>query len=199
MLPSPMPALSSSQLAHHWLAAARRPDIASQLQTIFTECADAIADRGPTCWASGRCCNFEQAGHLLYVTGLEAAFTLANFDWTPFSPASLPAPFPAFNTTPLTISASAPPPGQHPLTPALILASFDTACPFQASNLCGVHTIKPLGCRIYFCDKSAQDWQQALHEKLLANLRQLHDHQFIEYRYGEWRTMLKQILTAMSE
>jgi len=188
-----MSSLSGSQLAHHWLAAARRPDIAAQLQAIFTECADAIAARGPTCWASGRCCNFEQAGHLLYVTGLEAAFTLANFNWLPLSAAPAPA------RTPLTINSASSSADPSTLTPSQLLASIDKACPFQAANLCGVHTIKPLGCRIYFCDKSAQDWQQALYEKLLADLRHLHDQQAVEYRYGEWRTMLKQILTAMSE
>lgn len=194
----PMSSLSGSQLAHHWLASARRPDIASQLQAIFNECADAIAARGPTCWASGRCCNFEQAGHLLYVTGLEAAFTLANFNW--LRPVQSNALKGHAGGTLLTLTVAASPlPVPSSVTPAQLLASLDKACPFQAANLCGVHTIKPLGCRIYFCDKSAQDWQQALHEKLLTNLRALHDHQSIEYRYGEWRSMLKQILTAMSE
>jgi Fe-S-cluster containining protein len=69
-------------------------------------------------------------------------------------------------------------------------------CPFQVRNLCGVHSIKPLGCRLYFCDKSAQQWQNDLSERLLARIRALHDEQGIEYRYGEWREMLARFAAA---
>jgi len=56
--------------------------------------------------------------------------------------------------------------------------------------LCGVHAIKPLGCRVYFCDRSAQTWQHDLSERLLGMIRELHQRHAIEYRYGEWRQML---------
>jgi Fe-S-cluster containining protein len=63
-------------------------------------------------------------------------------------------------------------------------------CPFQVRNLCGVHAIKPLGCRVYFCDKSAQAWQGELSERLLGEIRGIHDRFAVPYRYGEWRAML---------
>jgi Fe-S-cluster containining protein len=63
-------------------------------------------------------------------------------------------------------------------------------CPFQVSNLCSVHSIKPLGCRVYFCDRSAQQWQQELSERSLQEIRAIHDEHGIPYRYGEWRSML---------
>jgi Fe-S-cluster containining protein len=63
-------------------------------------------------------------------------------------------------------------------------------CPFQVKNLCGIHAIKPLGCRVYFCDRSAQRWQEELSEAMLERVRSLHNRHGVEYRYGEWRQML---------
>jgi hypothetical protein len=57
-----------------------------------------------------------------------------------------------------------------------------------------VHALRPLGCRIYFCDQAAQGWQQDLSETLLARIRGLHDRFEVEYRYGEWRSMLGMFL-----
>jgi Fe-S-cluster containining protein len=69
-------------------------------------------------------------------------------------------------------------------------------CPFQVRNLCGVHESKPLGCRVYFCDASAEKWQQDLSERLLGDLRAIHDRHGVEYRYGEWRVMLNMFRKA---
>jgi len=142
-----------------WLAAARAPEICAGLKAVYQVIADQIEARGPACWASGRCCNFETTGHRLYVTGLEAAYTLTRVN--------------------------------RPLAQA----DLDTArargdCPFLSLNVCSVHTIKPIGCRVYFCDRSAQDWQKDLSERVLELVRKLHDRHAIPYRYGEWRGML---------
>lgn len=159
------------QLAADWLVDIHRPEVRAALESIYTDAASAIAARGPACWASGRCCNFEKHGHRLYVTGLEAAYCVASLPQTaPKQPASF-------------------------AEPKLRLMVLETArqsggCPFQVSNLCGVHAIKPLGCRLYFCDKSAQGWQNDLSEQLLARIRALHEQFTVEYRYGEWRDML---------
>jgi hypothetical protein len=142
-------------LARAWLEAAARDDVAAELEGVYDYIAAAVESRGPACWASGRCCHFEQAGHLLYVTGLETAY-------------------------------------------ALLKAGRDAAqraepggpCPFQEENLCGAHPARPLGCRVYFCDRSAQDWQRDLSERALITVRSLHERHGVEYRYGEWRAML---------
>lgn len=76
-----------------------------------------------------------------------------------------------------------------PIT-AVDLAVTRGDCPFLDSNLCTVHRIKPVGCRVYFCDASAQSWQEDLSERALTMVRTLHDRHGIEYRYGEWRQML---------
>lgn len=157
--------MGGEMLAPAWLAAANDPAIAARLESIYQLIADQIEARGPACWASGRCCNFQKTGHRLYVTGLEAAYAFARL------------------------------PRSQALTEAgLAAAEARGDCPFVISNLCGIHAIKPIGCRVYFCDRSAEDWQRALSENALTQIKSLHDEFRIEYRYGEWRAMLRQFL-----
>ena len=154
---------SPEDLAAAWLAAVDTPAVATELERVYAMAAEQIARRGPACWASGRCCNFRETGHLLYVTGLEAAYCVRRL-------------------------ASA---GRGRLSSGAVEAARAAGgCPFQVGNLCGVHAIKPLGCRVYFCDRSAQGWQHDLTERGLGMLRELHERHGIPYRYGEWRGML---------
>lgn len=60
-------------------------------------------------------------------------------------------------------------------------------CPFQVEGKCGAHGVRPLGCRVYYCDPNAQGWQQDIYEKYLDEIRKMHRHHGIEYRYMEWR------------
>lgn len=171
----------SDPAAHRsaWLRAAADPAISAALELVFAEAADAIAARGPACWASGRCCNFDAAGHRLYTTALEAAYTVVRL-------APPPAP-------PLPVAAVLP----HALAlPQIAAARARGGCPFQQANLCGVHTIKPLACRVYFCDRSAQDWQRDLSERLHERLRGLHAEFGVPYLYAEWRALLEIMATA---
>ena len=154
--------LPDASLRAVWLAAARDSTIAALLESIYADAATEIARRGPACWASGRCCNFERAGHRLYTTGLETAYTVIRLN------ASNP-----------TLTAE-----------ALAVSLSRGGGPFQVNNLCGVHTLKPLACRLYFCDRSAQTWQHELSEHLLDRLKRLHDMHQIPYRYAEWRHLL---------
>ncbi len=63
-------------------------------------------------------------------------------------------------------------------------------CPFQIGKLCGVHTIRPLGCRMFYCDPTAALWQQNLYEQLHASLKELHLKFDVPYFYIEWRRAL---------
>lgn len=151
--------------ARAWLAAAGDETVCGLIESVFAESAAEIAERGPACWASGRCCNFGVAGHRLYVTGLEAAYTVRRLD--------------------------------TPLTRASLDAAFERdGCPFQDANLCTVHTIKPLGCRTYFCDRSATAWQHELTERGVERLRAIHDMHRVPYRYAEWRWLLGVLIAA---
>lgn len=158
--------IDDAALIRAWRTAAADPAVASEIDALYAGVAARVAARGPVCWASGRCCNFARTGHLLYATGLETAHTLARLN--PDPPASHPS------LTPLTVAD----------------ARLRGGCPFQTANLCGVHAIRPLGCRIYFCDRTAQDWQQDLYEECLTRLRTIHDERGIPYRYAEWRSLL---------
>lgn len=151
--------------ARGWLDAARNEFLCAELETIYDEVRRETAAQKPVCVASGRCCRFEEYGHRLYVTGFEAAYTLAR------------------------------------LPSALTREALDDAraaggCPFQVENLCKVHTIKPLGCRTYYCDETAQEWQKDLTERMLGKIRALHDRHGLEYRYGEWRGMMGVVMEA---
>ncbi|MBC7835554.1 MAG: YkgJ family cysteine cluster protein [Phycisphaerales bacterium] len=182
------PELHDHQLAPHWLASVRRPEILADLESVYEGLAAAIAARGPKCWTSGKCCNFDAYGHKLYVTGLETAYTIERLS----APSTASAP-------PDESSAAATAPRWR--DGILRQSDIDDAlarggCPFQSGSLCGVHAIRPLGCRVYFCDPTAQGWQQDVYEKLLKDLRALHDRHGIEYRYGEWRQMLARFASA---
>ncbi|MEO0716414.1 MAG: YkgJ family cysteine cluster protein [Planctomycetota bacterium] len=151
--------------ARGWLDAAGDDTVAGLIESVFAESAAEIAERGPACWASGRCCNFGASGHRLYVTGLEAAYTMRRLE-SPLQSAALES------------------------------ATTRDGCPFQDANLCTVHTIKPLACRTYFCDRSAKAWQHALTERGVERLRAIHDMHHVPYRYAEWRWLLGVLMAA---
>jgi Fe-S-cluster containining protein len=63
-------------------------------------------------------------------------------------------------------------------------------CPFQINKLCTVHTFRPLGCRIFFCDETATDWQQSQYAAFHDELKRLHERLSVPYFYVEWRAGL---------
>ena len=65
-----------------------------------------------------------------------------------------------------------------------------TGCPFQSNKLCGVHAIRPFGCRMFFCDATATDWQNETYERFHTRLKVLHDELAVPYYYVEWRQAL---------
>jgi Fe-S-cluster containining protein len=78
--------------------------------------------------------------------------------------------------------------------PAPVAAAWDgTGCPFQANKLCGVHRIRPFGCRMFFCDATATEWQNETYERFHARLKTLHEQLEVPYRYVEWRAALREL------
>lgn len=55
-------------------SAARRPDVVAAMEAFFAELDAEIAARRPACVNRGLCCRFDEYGHRLYVTSLEAAY-----------------------------------------------------------------------------------------------------------------------------
>jgi len=66
-------------------------------------------------------------------------------------------------------------------------------CPFQVGKLCGVHDRRPMGCRLFFCDSTAAQWQRDSYERFHGELKQLHAKFGVPYHYVEWRTALAEL------
>ena len=168
-----MPAIEPEELdlVRGWLDAAARPEVSARLEAIYAMIADQVAARTPACVASGRCCNFESYGHRLYVTGLEAAWCVHRLG-----------------------------DGSPPLTPGSVEdAVARGGCPFQVGGLCGVHEIKPVGCRTFFCDPTAQAWQEDLTERAHGMVREAHQRAGVAYRYMEWRALLERFSLVLAQ
>ena len=153
----------SVELVEQWSSAAALREVREFFFAARATIDARVNKERPLCIASGACCNFEQHGHRLYVSGLEAAFTLLRLD----------------ACHGITLDARA------------IDASVTRGdCPFLVRGFCGAHAERPLGCRIYFCDERARVWQNELYETTHAGVQALHDTLAIPYRYMEWRAAL---------
>ena len=60
------------------------------------------------------------------------------------------------------------------------------SCPFLDDRSCSIHLVRPLGCRMFFCDPGATDWQQQLHETVLGSIKRYHRDMGIPYLYADW-------------
>jgi hypothetical protein len=63
-------------------------------------------------------------------------------------------------------------------------------CPFQVDNLCTARHVRPLGCRIYFCDPAFQEQQQDITERAVAELKRLADEFGTGWRYAPLHVFL---------
>lgn len=166
-----------------WFEVAQRPAIDSAIRQLYFELDREIAELRPTCWRSGRCCRFEAFGHRLYVTGLEVGWFLVNVR-------SAMGDVRSDDET-------------HRRLPVLHIEhrtsniAHSPACPYQIDGLCSVHTVRPMGCRAFFCQAGTEDWQRGLHERYLARFKALHEQHEIPYRYMEWRAALDESRRAM--
>lgn len=148
-----------------WREAAALPAVDTALRELYAELDAAVTAKGPTCWISGKCCKFDEFGHRLYVTGLEIAWFLSQ------------------------VKAGGPTSAAEERDDAIKLPQFAEhpgACPYQINGLCSTHVIRPLGCRIFFCQQGTEGWQQDLYEEFLQRLRELHEQRDLPYRYMDW-------------
>ena len=148
----------------------------SAVRSVYAAVGGEIERHRPTCAVSGRCCRFEEYGHRLYVTTLElAAFLSGRNEGRQGEGAEGP---PATSSR-LAILQSSP-------------SVWDVAgCPFQQGKLCGVHAIRPFGCRMFYCDPTSTDWQNDAYERFHGQLKQLHETLDVPYFYVEWRQALR--------
>jgi Fe-S-cluster containining protein len=66
-------------------------------------------------------------------------------------------------------------------------------CPFQEGRVCSVHSIRPFGCRMFFCDATSTAWQQDLYEGFHSQIKRLHETLQVPYAYVEWRAALAKL------
>ncbi|QQE11020.1 hypothetical protein JD969_16175 [Planctomycetota bacterium] len=186
---------SHSELWELWYHAASDPKISTEIVNFYNELSEEIRNIGATCLASGRCCKFETFGHRLYVTGLEIAWVLHQLIMRPKKQTDLYFPQDKTDDTDPSIHLNV-------LNTAAKSLNKDGSpidgCVYQIDNLCTIHEIRPLGCRIFFCDPSNQKWQNDLYEKYLNKLRDIHTKYDIPYRYMEWRTSLEEASKKIS-
>lgn len=158
------------ELVREWQQAIRRPEVAAAIEALHAEIAEEVAKRKPICLASGRCCNFDRYDHRLFVTGLDTVWCVESLRARSGPPATLPA---------------------------VAEARTRGDCPFLLDGrLCGAHIERPLGCRIFFCDRTARDWHEELYARTHAAFAVIHERFGVPYRYGEWRSMLELVLRA---
>ena len=151
-------------------AAAERPEVRAAVDDLYARVQREVDARRPLCVVSGRCCRFEEYGHRLFVTTLELAAFVHALDTA--------------TSEGLVASTS----------------RWDgTGCPFQVSKLCGVHPFRPFGCRMFFCDATSTEWQNAAYERFHSELKRLHETLGVPYAYVEWRQALRLIGVAREE
>ena len=60
----------------------------------------------------------------------------------------------------------------------------DHGCPYQNNGLCTARERRPLSCRIFFCDPEYANRQQAISERSIRRLKELHTAMELPWRYG---------------
>ena len=146
-------------------AASQRVDVSDAIGGVYHRLQTEIDRRKPICVASGKCCKFEEYKHRLFISTLELAKFLREWQSGTWSEEVVES-----------------------------LRRWDGAgCPFQIEQLCGVHLARPFGCRIFFCDQTATGWQHERYEQFHSEIKLLHQELNVPYFYVEWRQALKAI------
>ena len=175
-----------------WFDAVRRAEVDAAIRALHADLDRAVAERGATCWQSGDCCRFDDYGHRLYVTGLEAAWFLdqrmarereGDADRAVTGAVGPDAARGDEVAVRLPMATPAPPASSATACPA---------CPYQIDNRCTVHAVRPMGCRVFFCEPGTEDWQRDAYERFHARMQRLHTAHGLVYRYMEWRAALEQ-------
>ncbi|MEM6749427.1 MAG: hypothetical protein AAF612_03050 [Planctomycetota bacterium] len=155
-----------------WFEAAGRGEVSRRLERVQRG-VDARAAGRAVCRNSGRCCRFDDYGHRLYVSGLEAA-------WFVRRAAEMGDG-----------AAGGARPGRVPLPQwGQAIEADPGGCPFQRDRMCTAHAVRPFGCRVFFCDAEGEAWMERLYEDAHELVRRLHERAGLPYRFGDWRGLL---------
>ena len=172
-------------MVERWRELADHPAVAAFFAEARVRIAEVVRAQRPICLASGACCNFEKFGHRMYVSGLEAAFVVARIDAARRARAANPLRV-------LDVEAAR---GRGDC-PYLVTNANDPA----SRAFCGEHEERPLGCRIFYCDRGADgrgsEWQSDLYEAMHREVIVLHETVGAPYLYLEWREALAAVASG---
>jgi len=121
------------------------------------------------CDACGKCCDFAQFDHRLFVTTPELMYLAAYLG--------------AENVRPMTTGRGS--------TPRLCSGqvSLTTGCPYNIGGKCSVYEHRFSGCRIFSC-KGDTDFQSRLSEKAVKKFKAICEQFQIPYRYTDLATAM---------
>lgn len=188
---------ASDAEARRWIEAARDARVCAALESVYASIGEAIAERRPLCEASGRCCRFDAYEHRLYVTGLEAAYTLARLSPSGEGGARGGVALTINGVNTGCLEAGAADEAARPSVEDVEASVVRGDCPLLVGGLCGAHGVKPAACRTFFCDATASDWVIDATERAARAIRGVHDDHGVSYVYGEWRGLLRRIVPLM--
>jgi Fe-S-cluster containining protein len=66
------------------------------------------------------------------------------------------------------------------------------ACPFLRDGSCRVHAVRPMGCRTHFCRDEHRAEHEAVHERVLGELRAVCRRALLEWRYEPFLELLRE-------
>jgi len=119
-----------------------------------------IQAAGAVCANCGKCCDFDRFGHRLFVTTVEMVY------------------FEQGLRTELSGDGAA------------FSRPANGRCPYHQNGLCLGREFRPTGCRIFFCNGLAKQYQNELAEQVLERLRRLHEQFGAVYYYADLRDWL---------
>lgn len=169
--------------------AAADPILRARVAELYVRLNAEIAAAAPVCTNRGACCKFDTYGHLLFVTPAELAFFIA----------ASPAAETRSDQSPPGVAAAKgllqvlPPDAGRTTPDAAVSAARERSCPYQVGGLCTARERRPLGCRVFFCDPDAQEWQPLAYERYLTELKQIGAEAGLPYQYVEWLSALQQV------
>ena len=158
-IPAETPIVSVREAAQQWVQAnLDNADCLAAVAEVYRFLDSRIDAAVPSCDNCGRCCDFEQFGHRLFVTTLEMLYFVRGM-YRPDSPKD-PRPWPDLS---------------------------NGRCPHHQGDQCTDREFRPAGCRIFFCRTLPETFQNELTEQVLNQLRRLHEQFRAVYYYADLR------------
>ncbi len=138
-----------------------------KLQQIYTELAQEIStlERKPRCFNCGACCNFNYFDHIPFLTALEILHIQVGLT------------------------------ENRELHEIINQQTDENLCPFFLNQSCQAHELRPLSCRVYFCNLTYEKHQASeIYEKYHRKIQQLHEKSGIKYKYMPLVSNLRKLL-----